>query len=52
MSDDSSSASEGYENSIWDGELPAATGNLAKEFEKNFHRRAKSPIDISSNLST
>ena len=34
MSDDSSSASEGYENSIWDGELPAATGNLAKEFEK------------------
>ena len=23
-----------YENTIWDGELPSATGNLAKEFEK------------------
>jgi hypothetical protein len=32
--DSTTATSAGYENSIWDGTLPAPTGNIAKEFEK------------------
>jgi hypothetical protein len=32
--DSDSATAAGYENSIWDGTLPAPTGNVAKEFEK------------------
>jgi hypothetical protein len=34
VDDTSSNTSAAYENAIWDGELPAPTGKLAKEFDK------------------
>ena len=37
MSTDGSDAQSAvaYENKIWDGDLPAPTGNLAKKFEES-----------------